>query len=511
MKDIFLSHRSTDKEFVRRLSQDIEKAVFQDRNLETWVDEAEIKPGQSITGAVNDGLEQSRFVALILTPEYFKSPSGWTDAEWHAALFADPDNKKGKIIPILAADCPKIPVLLRHLKMIDLRVKKYDEGVRELVSYLKDIPQPKPLTQRGQIISNGNISRETLTAELSIPQAQPDVVTENLYCNLLPVLELPKFVYVGQIKSSLRKKVKNKEVIPSKKELIKHLHEIQKENGMEKVFTPAFRCFEDKIITFHNLDSIDSVFNPLLEEDSVAQILTKELIKDEDERNLVTSLLNMSLSRHLYKCNLIIDDSKNGRFFFPMKEGGEHVITWKPFKKNTPRTVVKPYKKGDDVLCWLHQGAYLKMLFLSNNYYIQILPTWVITEEGTKVKGGSKVAAIVNRWTSGERNLALIYHVRFWTFVLKGGYVNINIRTGDQNMQVGIKPAFIQVAFGIKADYKNLLKILDQEAFQIAELENQIADIAIDESIEEDDDEFENDFEEMLNEEIDNNENQAGI
>src|SRR5690606_19835535 len=127
----------------------------------------------------------------------------------------------------------------------------------------------------------------------------------------------------------------------------------------------------------------------------------------------------------------------------------------------------KPYKRGEDILCWLHQGAYLKMLFLSNNYYIQILPTWVITEDGSKVKGGSKVSAIVNRWTSGERNLALIYHVRFWTFILKGGFVNINIRTGDQTMQVGIKPAFIQVPFGVKADYKNLLKILDQEAFQI--------------------------------------------
>lgn len=99
-RDIFLSHRELDKDFVRRLAADIEQhpgaQSNRSRSLQTWLDEAEIPPGQSITGAINGGLEKSRFVALILTPNYFQSESGWTDAEWHAALSQDPDNRCGK-------------------------------------------------------------------------------------------------------------------------------------------------------------------------------------------------------------------------------------------------------------------------------------------------------------------------------------------------------------------------------------------------------------------------------
>lgn len=71
---------------MRRLAADIERTPFENRNLLTWLDEAEIAPGQSIPVAVNDGLEKSRFVALIITPRYFDSPSGWTDAEWVSVI-----------------------------------------------------------------------------------------------------------------------------------------------------------------------------------------------------------------------------------------------------------------------------------------------------------------------------------------------------------------------------------------------------------------------------------------
>jgi hypothetical protein len=62
-RDVFLSHRSTDKDFVRALADQIEKHQFRERHLTSWLDEAEIRPGQSVTGMINDGLEHSRFVA----------------------------------------------------------------------------------------------------------------------------------------------------------------------------------------------------------------------------------------------------------------------------------------------------------------------------------------------------------------------------------------------------------------------------------------------------------------
>jgi hypothetical protein len=81
LRDVFLSHRSANKELVRRLVADIEGELWQGRGLLTWFDEAEIPFGGSIPGHINWGLENSRFVAFVMTPEYFDSPSGWTDAD----------------------------------------------------------------------------------------------------------------------------------------------------------------------------------------------------------------------------------------------------------------------------------------------------------------------------------------------------------------------------------------------------------------------------------------------
>jgi hypothetical protein len=93
-RDLFLSHRSVDKELARRLAADIEAESANGRGLRVWLDEAEIPLGGSIPGHINRGLETSRFILLLMTPAYFESPSGWIDAEWHAALNEDPDNRR---------------------------------------------------------------------------------------------------------------------------------------------------------------------------------------------------------------------------------------------------------------------------------------------------------------------------------------------------------------------------------------------------------------------------------
>src|SRR5438132_1436564 len=137
VRDLFLSHRSTAKPFVRELAADLESESYNGRPLAVWLDEAEIRPGDSIPGLINEGLEKSRFIAIVMTPDYFNSASGYTDAELHAALHTDPDNRRAKIIPLLATDCPYIPYLLRHLRAIDFRGSRYGHGLHELLAVLR--------------------------------------------------------------------------------------------------------------------------------------------------------------------------------------------------------------------------------------------------------------------------------------------------------------------------------------------------------------------------------------
>ncbi len=481
-RDIFLSHRSTDKDFVRQLAADIEAEEFQGRDLLTWLDEAEIDFGQSIPRMVNDGLEKSRFIGLIMTPGYFRNEIGWTDAEWHAALHADPDNRHSRIIPLLVDDCPVIPPLLRHLRMIDLRGNRYAQALKDLLRVLREEPLLRPITYRGQLVTpTGRIDRSTLVAERAVPEADPDVAAEKLYCNLLPVEQLPRYVYVAPISQALRQPRKDgPAALPSKQKIKEAIRFAQEKAGKDRPYIPAFRVFEDTIITFHDLEAPESLFEPVIQDNNIEKFLIQEFLQDEDNRKIIMSLLNMAIARHANKVGLVIDDTKDGRFFFPPKDGGTHSISWIPKKSKASRTVAKPCVKNGQVLFWRHLGAYLKMLFLANNFYLKITPTWVFTEDGYQVKGGPTVGKLAIRWTGAERNMQVLYHVRFWTTVLRTGGGPISIKAGDQRIEISTIPAFVQQAYGIAGDQKDLLGLLDQEAPLIAQKEDEIADREID-------------------------------
>lgn len=316
-RDVFLSHRSNDKDLVRRLAADIERELWQGRSLRVWLDEAEIPFGGSIPGHINWGLENSRFVGLIMTPDYFESPSGWTDAEWHAALHNDPDNRRNRLVPILAADCPYIPYLLRHLRNIDTRGDDYKKGLRELLSALREQPLPRAISHRGQLIApSGQIDRAQLVAERAGIDAFPDAKTELLQCNLLPIERLPARTWLAPVRPELRRQGRRStSVMPSKAELIDAARAAQTAAGYETIFTPAFRIVNEDIVSFHDLSDADGALAGVVDDGAAEDFTTKAFMVDEDQRKIAVSLLNMAVARQARRCGLVIDTTKFNRFF----------------------------------------------------------------------------------------------------------------------------------------------------------------------------------------------------
>ena len=479
-RDIFLSHRSKDRDFTRRLAAEIESQTHQGRRLMTWLDEAEIRPGQSVTGMINQGLENSRFIALVMTPAYFESETGWTDAEWHAALYQDPDNRRARLLPLLASDCPYVPILLRHLGMIDFRGNRYSDGLHKLLRVLRDEPLPRPVVHRGQLVtSSGLIDRATLIAERAIPLADPDVVSEPLYCNLLPVERLPEYLYSAPVTSGLRRmRADGTPALPSKDDLKERIRFSQQEARVEKPFMPAFRTVGDRVWTFHGLTAPDGPLAPIVERDGVEELFVADLLQDADERNIIISLLNMAIARHANRVGLISDGLPHNRFFFPPKNGGPHIIKWIPLETKATRTVAKPCMRDGRTLFWRNLGAYLKILFLAGRFYLQVTPTWIITDDGLRVRGGPRVGRLIIKWTGPERNLQVLYHIRFWTSILRTGRGPISVRAGDQSIVIATVPASVQQPYGILHDHRDLLRLLDTEAPLIGQQEDELADEA---------------------------------
>ena len=459
-RDIFLSHNSRNKDFVRDLAADIEAVVYTDRTLLTWLDEAEIAPGKSITGLVNEGLENSRFFAIVMTPDYFESGSGWTDAEWHSALFNDPDNRGNRIIPILASPCPYIPPLLKHLRYIDLHEKNYKRGFNELIDILTNKPLPRPKRVRGQMVKpDGRLDASTLIAERAIPLSEPDAINEKLFTNLFRILSIPKNIYFGSVKQKYCKQRRDGSfAMPSKQELKDAIREYQELVQAENAYMPVFRLYEGNIVTFHDLDEPKSWLKPFVEEGSISTEQTTDLLGNDDTYRIVISLFNMALSRHLYRRGLIVDQNRHARFFFPTNLGGINTIEYRSFRKKGSRDVAKPIKADDKVVSWIHQGAFIKLIALGKQLFVQINPTWVLTSDGKNPMGGKDVAKTINRWQNAERNAAVLRHNKFWTSMLSQGKKFMKIYAGDQILVVDANPAVVKMPVGILNDQTSSFK-----------------------------------------------------
>ena len=90
--DVFISNASKDRDWVNSLVE-----ALSNKGLCVWYDETNIKPGDSILGELEEGLRDSKYIVMLLTPDTVNS--NWAAAELGAALAM-----KKILIPIVSED-----------------------------------------------------------------------------------------------------------------------------------------------------------------------------------------------------------------------------------------------------------------------------------------------------------------------------------------------------------------------------------------------------------------------
>ena len=78
---IFISYSAKDKQFVERLANDLTG-----KDLNIWLDKWEIKIGDSIVEKINEGLTDSDYFAIVMSPDSLKSV--WVKEELNAAMMS---------------------------------------------------------------------------------------------------------------------------------------------------------------------------------------------------------------------------------------------------------------------------------------------------------------------------------------------------------------------------------------------------------------------------------------
>lgn len=124
----FLSHSSKDKAFIRQLASDL------DRNgITVWLDEKEIRVGDSIVEKVGQGLADSDYFLIALSEHSVSSP--WVTKELNHALVREIEKREVKILPLMLSEC-EIPDLIRDKLYADFSTS-YKTGLSSLLESLK--------------------------------------------------------------------------------------------------------------------------------------------------------------------------------------------------------------------------------------------------------------------------------------------------------------------------------------------------------------------------------------
>lgn len=125
-KSVFLSHNHADKPFVRKLSADLEA-----HGIRYWLDEAEIRVGESLIEKIRQGLDDVDFVAAVLSPNSIASP--WVQRELDVAMNQEIAGRKVKVLPIMYRQC-ELPGFLLGKFYADFTVEQnYSSNLKRLV------------------------------------------------------------------------------------------------------------------------------------------------------------------------------------------------------------------------------------------------------------------------------------------------------------------------------------------------------------------------------------------
>jgi hypothetical protein len=129
MNRIFISYSRQDREFARRLAKSLEEL-----GADVWIDYEDISAGQKWSSAIQEGLDSSHGLLVLISPDAMSSSN--VEDEWQ--YFIDSGRP---VIPILYKPA-KIHFQLHRLQYVDFSAQRFGDAFAKLLDELtlKGIP-----------------------------------------------------------------------------------------------------------------------------------------------------------------------------------------------------------------------------------------------------------------------------------------------------------------------------------------------------------------------------------
>lgn len=120
---VFVCHATEDKPSARRLATHIRQA-----GADVWLDEWEIKVGDSIVEKINAGISGATHLLLLLSATSVQKP--WVRRELSSALMRQLSSNSVRVLPVLIDTC-EVPALLSDIRYADFR--NHDDAACEQI------------------------------------------------------------------------------------------------------------------------------------------------------------------------------------------------------------------------------------------------------------------------------------------------------------------------------------------------------------------------------------------
>ncbi len=424
--DIFISYNSADVEFAESLVKRIEQEPYQDRHLRCFYASWDIEAGENILLRIEQALSNSRFIALIISPDWLKSD--WTTLERVIPVYEDPAGVKARIIPILRRNCD-IPPSIRILKWLDFRVDgNFDREIKKLLARVKG------QTYRSVINDEDVAGRFT---PRSVDAIAPETQEEILASNLFQVLQIPQFVNMA------RAKVKKREDVW---------------NMLGEVSLPIFALREDsqQIFSFATLNNPQQKISAIVQEASTNKISVAEILSS-NQYSVIIEILNRAMTEHMKTIGMVYD-WRNKKTFFPLEKDGDEnrYARWKIGSREFKRLVVSRAKSGK---YYAHRFCKATFTRIGDSVFLKILPGWTFTYDGLfQAVSPNVMRSLSTKWMNIERNHSVLDDVRFWILKLSGEKETIKMNVGTDTMVViSTTPILSATNRGIEEDYRERL------------------------------------------------------
>lgn len=132
---IFISHNKLDKKFARRLATDLQHA-----GARIWIDEAELRIGDSLIEKIRQGIDEMDYLAVILSQHSVESE--WVKKEVEIAMTQEIEHRRVKVLPLLLQDCD-LPGFLKGKVYADFTSEnKYEPSLTKLLATLDLTREP---------------------------------------------------------------------------------------------------------------------------------------------------------------------------------------------------------------------------------------------------------------------------------------------------------------------------------------------------------------------------------